>query len=184
MKIDRNLIIYLCKFIFIFLFLYYGTFFFIGITAKGGIYIAWLDEYFNYVRWLRNILLHGSKIVIELAGYNGKLRDAYSLQINNANSVVLVYECLGYGVISYWIAFIIANDGSLTFKLKWLFAGIVIILLSNMLRIAIIAIAVYEKWKISLHIEHHTFYNTISYSIIIILSLLYMKQVNGKLRSV
>lgn len=179
MKIDRNLIFYLSKFLFIFLFLYYGTFFFIGITAKGGYYVAWLDEHLNYVRWLRNVLLYGSKFIVELSGYHARIRDAYSLQINNANSVILIYECLGYGVISYWIAFIISNDGSLSFKLKWLFAGIAIILLSNMTRIAIIAIAVYSKWKMSLHMEHHAFYNIISYSIIIILSLLYMRKVNG-----
>jgi exosortase/archaeosortase family protein len=180
MKMNRHSIIYITKFLLLFSLLYYGTFFFIGITAKGGIYIEWLDKYFNYVRWLRNLLLYGSKLIVELLGYTATIKNAYNVQINNTNSVVLVYNCLGYGVISYWIAFIVTNNGSIKFKLIWLMAGIIGITLSNMIRIAVILIAVYSKWKLSFNIEHHAFYNILSYGIIILLSLTYLKQLKTK----
>jgi exosortase/archaeosortase family protein len=80
-----------------------------------------------------------------------------------------MYACLGYGVLSFWFAYIIANKGNIFFKVQWILIGFAIINISNMFRIAFILIANYEHWPLHLNIEHHFFYNIISYSLLLLL---------------
>lgn len=173
---EKSFYIYVIKLLVIYFLLDYGTTFFIGITSKGDIYIEWLDKYFNYVKWLRYSLLFGAKQIVNLLGYHSYVVGLYIIRIKNGAAVQLVYTCLGYGVMSFWIAFIMANKVQLKYKLKWLFAGLFVIYLSNVARICVLLIAAQNKWNLPFNIEHHSFYNFIAYTVIIIMMLLFFKQ--------
>ena len=173
---DREFVLYAIKFGSLFAFFYFGTYLFIGITAEGGYYIPFLAKYFNYVDWLRALLLNGTKILLQLFGYTATLTDKYHLQINHANKVQLIYSCLGYGVISFWLAFVLTHQLSSIKKISWILLGFFLIVFSNMIRIAMILIANYKQWKLPFNIEHHFLYNVIAYTIVIVLAILFLKQ--------
>jgi exosortase/archaeosortase family protein len=167
---------YAVKLLVLYLVLDYGTHFFIGITAPGGYYVEWLDKYFNYVNWLRSFLLNSAKYLMGLFGYDAYLASPILIRIKHGAGVQLVYSCLGYGVLSFWIAFVVVNKAKLLFKIKWLVGGLAIILLSNILRICILLIALQKKMYKPFSIDHHTFYNIVAYLIVIAMMFLYLKQ--------
>ena len=146
--------------------LYFGIKGFIGITAKGGYYIFFLDEYVNFVVWYRNFLFSGTKIMLAAFGYTGTVTNQYIIQINGSNKVQLVYNCLGYGVISFWIAFVVSNEGRLLNKVLWILGGIAAFSVMNMSRIAIILVANYKHYASVLPIDHHALFNICSYVLI------------------
>ncbi|HMZ45388.1 MAG TPA: exosortase/archaeosortase family protein [Chitinophagaceae bacterium] len=175
---DKSFLVYVAKLVLLFLALDYGTTFFIGITTPGGShYVPWLDKYFNYVNWLRQTILQSSKFCMGILGYNMELVSPYILKIKNGAGVHLVYSCLGYGVISFWIAFVLANKATLWLKVKWLLAGVAIIIFTNILRVCILIIALQKKMFKPFTLDHHTFYNIVAYSVVIILMLLFIKQI-------
>jgi len=167
---------YASKLLILYLLLDYGTTAFIGITSQGGYYVEWLDKYFNYVNWLRQLILNSAKYLTHLIGYDTYLETSTIIKIKNGAGVRLVYSCLGYGVISFWIAFIVVNKAKLFFKLKWLFGGIFLIIFSNILRVCILLIALQKNMYKPVSIDHHTFYNIIAYIIVIAMMFLFLKK--------
>ena len=123
----QSFIKYLSKFILSFCVLYYGTIAFIGISSPGGFYIPFADKYINYVAWLRAGLLYSSKFVIELFHFQISLPDAYTIKIQNGNGVHIGYDCIGYGVLFFWVAFVFANNIPVVNKVKWMVGGVAII---------------------------------------------------------
>ena len=113
---------------------------------------------------------------MSVLGYETYLEDAYTIKVVNGASVRLVYSCLGYGVISFWIAFIAANQANIYFKLKWLVIGIFFIIFSNTIRISFLLIANENKWPKVFNIDHHTVYNIINYVLLIILIFIFQNQ--------
>lgn len=108
----NSLVRYLLKFLLCFGILYYGTRVMIGITAPGGYYWDFADRYLDYVAGLRTLLMNTSRTVLEMAGYAVYMKDAYTIRMQGGLGVHVVYSCLGYGVMSFWTAFIFANRGT------------------------------------------------------------------------
>ena len=91
---NKSFIKYAAKLIILYLLLDYGTTLFIGITTQGGIYIEWLDKYFNYVAWLRHSILSTAKFVMYLLGYETHIHSTYILQIKNSRVTQIVTQLL------------------------------------------------------------------------------------------
>ncbi|MBC7616989.1 MAG: hypothetical protein H7202_13060, partial [Pedobacter sp.] len=92
----------------------------IGITTPGGYYVAFADKYLDYISGLRYLLLHTSKGLLTMIGFDVYLKDIYTIKMVNGRGVQVVYSCLGYGLLSFWIAFIIANKMPFRSMLKWM----------------------------------------------------------------
>jgi exosortase/archaeosortase family protein len=161
-----SFIIYLIKFIGIFSVLYFGTIGLIGLTAPGGYYSPFIDHYFNYVSWLRSSLLYGAKAVLSFAGFETYVKDIYNLQVQNGRGVHVGYDCLGYGVLSFWAAFIIANPGTFGKKTKWVVGGFLLIGCINVLRISLVLIGINKNWPAPLGLDHHGWFSIAAYSCI------------------
>ena len=173
--LSRPVIIYFLKFAGAFCLLYFGTLAIIGLSAPGGYYSPFISKYLNYVEWLRMSLLVSSKLFLSFLGYSSFIKGEYILQLNEGAAIKMVYKCAGYGVMSFWSAFIIANTGSLFTKIKWIFLGLITIWLINILRISLLLIALQKKWDIPLGFDHHTWFNIFSYLYIFILIYFYDK---------
>jgi exosortase/archaeosortase family protein len=157
---------------------YYGSQAYIGITAKGGNYYApWLDNYFNVTDWLRTFILQSARIFLQILGYSAQVAGKYSLQFPDKTSVTMVYSCLGYGVLSFWSAFILSGEGRWKIKGFFLFAGIFLILVINILRVSFILLAVSHHWVNFSQIDHHFLFNCISYLVIIGMCGFYLRAV-------
>lgn len=168
-KITNPGILFIGKFLFLFAFFYFFTYYYIGFVAPGGYYSPYLHEYANYIDWLRSSILHGANILCHLFGLNTNVKAPFLLKITNGPGVRMVYSCIGYGVMSFWAAFVIANDGSIKKKLLWLFGGLLGIWIINCLRVALLLITLKKQGNINKFAEHHTMFNIAAYTLIFVL---------------
>ncbi len=77
--------------------------------------------------------------------------------------VHVVYSCIGYGVMSFWLSFILANQLSLKRKIKWIVGGLLMIWIINVVRISLMLVAVNEKWQSPFNFDNHTWFNIVAY---------------------
>lgn len=172
---------YVVKFIGLFVLIYLVTFSVIGLSAPGGYYSSIIHDYFDYVSWLRTSLLYGSKWALSIFGYDTYIAEKYLLKLKDGGGVRVVYSCLGYGVMSFWIAFIYANKGNIKRKLIWMLGGLLIVWMINVVRISLLLIAVNKRWYIHAPLDHHTLYNVVAYLIIFVL--IYFYDRSGKIKT-
>ena len=163
---NKGFISYLLKFILTFCILYYGTKAMIGITTPGGYYVTFADKYLDYISGLRYLLLHSSKGLLNLLGFDIYLKDSYTIKMVNGRGVQVVYSCLGYGLLSFWIAFVIANKLSFRKMLQWMIGGVLVIILLNVSRISLMLISVNKHWPSLLNLDNHTWFNIVAYGAI------------------
>jgi exosortase/archaeosortase family protein len=157
---------YFIKFLVIFLAFYYFNLGFIGITAPGGTsYFPFLDHHLNYVAWLRNSILSFANLIGNMGGLHSHIVDSYTLGSNGFN-ITIVYSCLGLGIMSFWAAFILADNKNLKRKLFWTFAGIIIIWLINCIRMVVLLSSMKNNWRALSSMDHHDVFNIISYILI------------------
>lgn len=151
-------------------FLYYLNLFLIGLSAEGGTFYApFLQEHFDYISGLRYVLIQTSEWVLQRFGYNTFTTDFW-LRVSGHGGVIVVYSCLGYGVMSFFTAFVLAWPKSLNSKLWFLPAGLLLIQTLNIIRFIMLALF----WKGSIFrgvIDHHDLFNIILY--LILLSFIY-----------
>jgi exosortase/archaeosortase family protein len=135
----------------------------IGITVPGGYYLAFADRYLNYVAALRWLLLHSAAAVLKLTGFSIYLRDVYTIKLQNGLGIHVGYDCIGYGVMIFWLAFIFANQLSLVRKIKWMLGGLLLIFVINVTRISLMLVAINSQWKSPLNLDNHTWFNIAAY---------------------
>ena len=167
---------FIVKLLAFFTIFYFGTEFWIGITAKGGLYSSFCDNYLNYIKWLRLLILKGASLICLLFGYKTIVIDTISLKIIGGLQVNMVYSCIGYGLLSCWAAFIIAYPSKRKRKLIWLFGGLVTICFANIIRVASLLILVNKTKDVTRFTNHHEIFNAVAYSIIILLLYFYTKK--------
>lgn len=177
-KTRKDLVLYLLKFFGTFALLFYGTEAVIGFSAPGHRYDPIVAEYLNFVQPFRQLLLSASKALLSAWGFHPQLRDEFTLGLAGGRAVRIVYSCIGYGVLSFWIAFVIANRDSWRKKLLWAAGGSVAICALNVLRISLVLLAVNKGWPMPLGWDHHTWFNLICYLLIFAMIYAYDKRKN------
>ncbi|MEO6719127.1 MAG: exosortase/archaeosortase family protein [Ferruginibacter sp.] len=113
--------------------------------------------------------------MVGVFGYNSYLRDAYHIAMPGGRGIHLAYDCYGYGILSFWIAFIYANKGSVRKKLIWICSGCLLIWLINVGRLSLMLISINKNWKLPYDWEHHTSYNVILYACIFLMIWLFQR---------
>jgi len=161
-----SLIIYLLKFLICFCVLYFGTIALIGLTSPEGYYSPFLHNHLNYIAWLRFALLQTSKILLSFFGYNTFIDNIYTLRMQGGRGVHLVYTCIGYGIMSFWVAFIFANKVRWQKKTKWIIAGLLLIFFINVIRISLLLVVINNRWSYGSNIDNHTLFNIAAYLLI------------------
>jgi exosortase/archaeosortase family protein len=162
----KSFITYLLKFLLTFCVLYYGTIAMIGITSPGGYYNEFAAKYLDYVSALRWLLLHCSKLLLQLFGFHVYLKDVYTIKLQSGQGVHVGYDCIGYGVLIFWFAFIFANGGALIKKARWTAGGLLLIWMVNVIRIAMMVVSVNNNWSTPLGLDNHTLFNIAAYAVI------------------
>jgi exosortase/archaeosortase family protein len=160
-------------FLFLFLLFYYFNILFFGITSPGSHYYPFLAEHLNYINGLRIFLLQSSAMVLGWFGF-ASVHNSTELLVAGKGTIVLVYSCLGLGLISFFSAFVIAYPKRLKQKMIFLIAGIIGIELLNIIRFVVLAL--FWNKKANRIIDHHTIFNIILYIIIMISLYCWVKQ--------
>ncbi|MCW3109753.1 MAG: hypothetical protein JWQ09_4259 [Segetibacter sp.] len=168
--------LFLIRFLTCFFILYLFFPMYRGIIGPGGkIYSSFLESHFNIVTGFTRLLTSSAKLLLEAAGYHLYQNDYHSLKIGYSKGIIVNPSCLGWAVMSFWVAFVFANNGTLKHKLKWMACGIVSIILLNITRIALITIANHLNWAPITSLDHHQTFNVASYVCIIILIWWYLR---------
>lgn len=168
---------FLLKFFVLFIFLVQFNLAYNGIVSpEGKYYSPFLDEYFNYIAWLRNSLVISSNLIIHLFGIDSVIYDPGVITVKDETTILVSYECFGLGVSSFWIAFVLANSLSLQAKLIWSITGVLAIWFINCWRLGLLFVSMQNNWQVERFVDHHDFFTYSSYILILILIHLFLKQ--------
>jgi exosortase/archaeosortase family protein len=170
---QKSLWLYLVKFFGAFFLLFYGTEAVIAFSSPGRFYLPFVEAHLNFIDPFRQFLLGATQNLLSLFGFQAVQKDMYTLGFTGGSNIVLVYSCIGYGVISFWVAFVFANKGSWSKKAVWMVAGCACLCAINIFRISALLVAVNKKWAIPLGWDHHTWFNIVAYGLIFCLMYLY-----------
>lgn len=150
-------------FVSLFLLFYYFNILFFGITNPGNHYVPFLANNLNYIQALRWVLLKCSAFMLTCFGYDA-ITNNYQLLVAGHGIIVLVYSCLGLGIISFFTAFVLAYPKPRRAKIIFLLSGIISIEILNIIRFILLALFANES-KIAIE-DHHTIFNILVYIII------------------
>ena len=88
---SRQFIFFVIKFIGYFLLFYYGTEAVISFSSPGGYYIKFVADYLDYVSFIKNSLIGGSKFILSLFGINTYQVDPFIVRIENGLGVRIAH---------------------------------------------------------------------------------------------
>lgn len=167
-----SFIFFIPKFILLFGIFYSFNIAFIGITNPDGIYVHWLDTHLNYITFWRNMYISASSFVLEMLGYT-VYRNELGLSVKDHSGFKMVYSCLGYGLISCVSAFTLVFPKPYKSKLIFLVIGISVINMLNTIRLILIALY-YKTTPLTPDTNHHSLYNWVIYSTLIIITYIWI----------
>jgi len=151
-------------FIALFLAFYYFNIGFFSITSpQSQNYNHFIAHNFNYISALRHVLLQSTSFLLHCAGF-ATVRNEYEILVAGRGGIRLVYSCLGLGLMSFFSAFVLAYPKALKKKIVFLIAGLFVIQLLNIIRMAVVAL--FWGRRAQHIIDHHIIFNTIIYLII------------------
>ena len=178
---NRSFYLFLVKFLSMFLIFYYGTRFVISASApNGSFYFPSIEKYFDYISWMRNLLLQGASLIAQLFGYKTQYEDPFLIRVVNGRGVFVAFSCVGYGVMSFWSAYVLANRWIFPFTLIWLIVGNLVIVTINIFRIGLFLVAINKNVNFPFGIDHHTWFNIVAYVAIFALIFFYEKKLKLK----
>jgi len=173
-KSDFNILLFLA----IFIFLQEGFYLYVGLTTPGGkLAISFLGRYLNFPYWLTVSVTKSSKFVLEICGYRVQQADPSNIGIAGSRGVTIAWGCLGIGAMSLWLAFIVAHRYLLlSIKLKWIFTGLALIFMINIIRITMIALSNHYNWHYVRAFNAHNSFNMLTYLAIVIMMAVFVKK--------
>ncbi|RRN76487.1 exosortase/archaeosortase family protein, partial [Pseudoxanthomonas sp. SGD-10] len=123
------------------------------------------DNYLNFVKWYRELLIF---IAVKIAAVFElqTLSNSTQMRIIGKGGINIVYECVGYGILSALAAIGIALPNKKTKqRVYFILAGFLLFTLVNSIRIFLIAY--YIKEARALRIDHHDLFNYICYALLL-----------------
>ncbi|RYF85866.1 MAG: hypothetical protein EOO03_12645 [Chitinophagaceae bacterium] len=163
---DKTFLVFVAKFLVLFCLFYYGTIAWIGIAAPGGTYSPFVERWLDYVSWIKQSLVAGTGWLVGLFGYDTVKEPGFLIRIVGKRGVFIAMDCVGYGVYSFWAAYVLANSGTLVRKLAWVFGGIFLLWCINVVRISMFLVAINKNKTMPLGIDHHTWFTIVAYGFI------------------
>lgn len=158
----RPVFLFLIKTILLFLSINYFFIAYTGLTVSGGKFFSpFFAEHADFIGAFRRFLLWGGVQFANLIGYPSGYTD-YTMFIDGGLRVRMVYSCMGIGVMSAYVALILAWPARWWNRLISLCIGLAVIILINMVRIGALAIL----FSIGHHqlfrfINHHDVFNIV-----------------------
>ena len=164
-KPERQALKFAILFPSLFMLFYYFNIAFIGVTTPGGYYVEALDNNLNYIKAWRDFDISCTAMLLRGLGYE-VLTKALSLQVSGKSGFILVYSCLGYGILSVYAAFVLAYPKPFKKKLSFLVTGIVGFQAINIMRLCLIALY-WKSTPLLFKLNAHEVFNYLTYALII-----------------
>lgn len=161
---QKAILLYLVKFLLIFVASYYLAEALIAMCSPGGnYYIPWMAEHMDVIGAIKQSLLWGTKMVLQIFGIDTYQVPNYIIRVQLGRGVRIAHGCVGYGVYSFWIAYMMAGAYSFSSRMRWLTGGLLLLWLINVIRISFLLAAINRGWSMPLGWDHHTWFNVLSY---------------------
>ena len=171
---------FVVQFLFFFAALYGVTLAIIGLSTPGGLYSGFVANYLDYVSALKGLLQRSSSFILALVDIKVINASNYRMLLPNGVSLIISMSCVGYGVYSIWLAYVLASDSSGKVKLFAGIIGLLILFLINVSRISLFAYSLQKEKEMPFGLDHHTYFNILAYIAIGILIVIYNKFFNRK----
>jgi exosortase/archaeosortase family protein len=136
------------------------------VSPEGSIYNSFLDQNWNFIQWIRYVIMEVSNLIAHLFETNSYISGPQMIKIGSTIEVEIWFPCLGLGIMSFWIAFIVTNTGSLRKKLLWCIGGSVGITIINCWRIGLLLISLDKRWQQQTTLDHHDMFNIAAYVLV------------------
>lgn len=167
---------FVVKFAVIFCALYFGTMAIIGLSAQAGYYSPFIDKHLDYVSGIKNALLFCTQTTLHWFGIDTIIGSDYTIGFVNGRSVRIAMDCVGIGVYSFWIAYVLANKLTVSKKIIWALAGVLLLFIINDVRITLFLTSINKGWPMPLGLDHHTWFNIVAYIAIFIMIYFFEKR--------
>lgn len=125
-------------------------------------------------------LIHATKFILSLFHIPTTIHPGFVIRFTGGSGVFIAMDCVGYGVYSFWIAFVAANKGQLTKKILWIVFGLLGLWLINAIRITLFLTSINKGWPMPFGLDHHTWFNIFAYLLIFLMIWWYDKDVSRK----
>lgn len=154
------------RFLFTFLLLYGFNLAFIGLSNKGDFYWPILDAHLNYMSFWRSANITVTAKILTSLGYV-VTHDDQQLQVYQHGGFKLMYSCIGYGLMSFFAAFVVSFPNRGRSKPAFLIFGLSSIAFLNILRLVALGVVGLDKssW---LSNNHHLVFNICIYAVLLI----------------
>ncbi|MFD1628589.1 exosortase/archaeosortase family protein [Pseudopedobacter beijingensis] len=140
--------------------------FWIGVCAPGGLYWPFADQYLNFIKWYRELLIWLAVKIADIFDLQ-TLSNSTQMRIIGKGGVNIVYSCVGYGILSALTAIGIAiPKKSVKQKVYFILIGFFVFTVLNSLRIFLIAYYMKEAKKLS--VDHHDLFNYFCYVLLML----------------
>jgi exosortase/archaeosortase family protein len=143
------------------------------VSPEGKFYSSFVERHLDFIQLIRYLIMQISNCIAQVFGTNSYITGLQMINIGKDIEVEIWYPCLGLGVISFWISFIVTNIGSWPKKISWCIWGIICILIINCLRIALLLISLDRGWEQNNLLDHHDMFNIAAYVLVGVLMYTY-----------
>ncbi|MCB0819866.1 MAG: archaeosortase/exosortase family protein [Bacteroidetes bacterium] len=151
-------------------------FFFIWLIADHWLShkILWFHHFWTYFYHILLVTLNNvSAWGLELIGYE-VVNNYRSVAILGSYGVVIGNHCVGFGLSYGFAALIISYPGPLRKKLWFVPTGIALIMLTNVIRVIVLAISVKHKGGF-VELDQHDFFNYLIYGLIFLMWIVWVR---------
>jgi exosortase/archaeosortase family protein len=171
-KANKVAILFVVKLLFFYFLFSQGNLFMNSVMSVGGrFYNEFIATNFNYIQGLKTALIIPAVWIIKLFGFYA-IYNEMDVMVVSGPLLRINYACLGIGVMSFLVAFVIAFPAKLKAKWKLLVFGLLMVYVLNVLRIAGLGVLLgFFKSQRYNFTYHHEVFNVIVY--ICIFTLLY-----------
>ncbi|RYF19791.1 MAG: hypothetical protein EOO42_13720 [Flavobacteriales bacterium] len=171
-KANKTAVFFVLKLVVFYLLFSQGNLFMNSVLNETGrFYNAFLTEHFNYIQWVRSSLIVPATWVIKLFGFYA-IHNEMDVLVVDGPHLRVNYSCIGLGVMSFLLAFVLAFPAKVKAKVRLFIIGTIMIYVLNVLRIAGLGILLgHFKSQRENFTYHHEVFNIIVY--ICIFALLY-----------
>lgn len=174
---NKKFVRFLIIFFVVFVVCYYGLQFITGLAVDGGLYSPFVEKHINVGAWIRTALINSCKYFLSIFGIETIRTNEYVIQMVGGRGVRIVYGCLGFGVMSFWIAYVIATVAKTQKKVAWLFAGLLLLWFINIIRISLVLVSTNKGWDFPFGWDHHLWFNIIAYAAIFTMMYFFEKSI-------
>ena len=169
---------FVVQFLFFFAALYGFTYLIIGLSAPGGLYSGFVAKHLDYVSGLQGLLQQSTTFIMALVDIPITNAADYRMILPNGKSLIISISCVGYGVYSVWLGYILASDSNGKVKLFAGIIGLLILFLINVSRISLFAYALQTGKEMPFGLDHHTYFNILAYIAIGLMIVMYNRFFN------